>query len=468
MAEHTEPSGAATRHDGAPVRAPSRAVPPEHAPWPAAPSGVAPPAVAPPLVAPPLVAPPLVAPPLVAPPLVAPPLVAPPLVAPPLVAPPFLPFALPDIGEEEIAEVVACLRSGWVTTGPKTRQFEQEFGAYLGGGLETIAVNSATAGLHLALEALGIGPGDEVIVPTMTFTATAEVVRYLGAQPVFVDADARSLNLDPAAVAAAITARTKAIIPVHYAGLACDMEAILALARAHGLRVIEDAAHAFPTIYQGQLVGTLASDITVFSFYANKTMTSGEGGMVVTRDAQLAARIRIMRLHGIRQDAFARYISRTPAWFYEVVAPGFKYNLTDIAAAIGVQQLRKIDRFLLRRQQLARAYADGLQDLPLDLPPDAPDGSSHAWHLYVVRLTPAARIDRDALIGALSEQGIGTSVHFIPLHRQPYWRDSCGLRPEQFPVAEASFASMLTLPLYTKMSDADQDRVIGAVRALLA
>jgi dTDP-4-amino-4,6-dideoxygalactose transaminase len=381
---------------------------------------------------------------------------------------PFLPFALPEIGEEEIAEVVECLRSGWVTTGPKTRQFEKEFGAYLGEGLETVSLNSATAGLHLALEALGIGPGDEVIVPTMTFTATAEVVRYLGAQPVLVDVDPLTLNLQAAAIEAAVTPRTKAVIPVHYAGLACDMDAILAVAATHGLRVIEDAAHAFPTVYKGRLVGTLGSDATVFSFYANKTMTTGEGGMVVTRDPALAARVRLMRIHGIKQDAFARYTSTTPAWFYEVVAAGYKYNLTDIAAAIGVQQLRKIDRFLLRRKELAHAYAEGLKGLPLRLPPDAEAGSGHAWHLYPVQLAARARLGRDELISGLSSYGIGTSVHFIPLHRHPYWRDSCGLAPEQFPVAEAAYQSMLTLPLYTKMSDADQQRVITAVRALLS
>jgi dTDP-4-amino-4,6-dideoxygalactose transaminase len=381
---------------------------------------------------------------------------------------PFLPFALPDIGDEEIAAVVECLRSGWVTTGPTTRQFEQDFAAYLGGGVETISVNSATAGLHLALEALGIGPGDEVIVPTLTFTATAEVVRYLGAHPVFVDSDPATLNIATAAIAAAITARTRAIIPVHYAGLACDMDAILELAAAHKLKVVEDAAHAFPTRYRGRLVGTLDSDITVFSFYANKTMTTGEGGMVVTRDPALASRIRMMRIHGISKDAFDRYVSKTPAWFYEVVAAGFKYNLTDIAAAIGIEQLRKIDRFLGRRQSLARAYTEGLAGLPLLLPPGAPVGGNHAWHLYVVRLTEAAPLTRDELIGELSRQGIGTSVHFIPLHRQPYWRDTCALSPDQFPVAEASFQAMLTLPLYTKMSDADQQRVIVALRHLLS
>jgi dTDP-4-amino-4,6-dideoxygalactose transaminase len=381
---------------------------------------------------------------------------------------PFLPFALPDIDDAEIDAVVACLRSGWVTTGPTTRQFEQDFNAYLGGGLEVISVNSATAGLHLALESLGIGPGDEVIVPTLTFTATAEVVRYLGATPVFVDVLPDTLNMSPAAVEAAITPRTRAIMPVHYAGLACDMGALLGLARRHGLRVVEDAAHAFPTRHDGRLVGTLDSDVTVFSFYANKTMTTGEGGMVVTRDPELARRVRLMRIHGISQDAFNRYVSRTPAWYYEVVAAGFKYNLTDIASAIGIQQLRKIDRFAQRREHLARRYHEGLAGLPLRLPALPEQGCTHAWHLYVVRLEPEARLGRDGLIQALSQRGIGTSVHFIPLHRQPYWRDAYDLSPARFPVAEDSFERMVTLPLYTKMSDADQDRVIQAVRELLA
>lgn len=383
-------------------------------------------------------------------------------------AAPFLPFALPDIDEAEIDAVVACLRSGWVTTGPTTRQFEQDFNAYLGGGLQAIAVNSATAGLHLALESLGIGPGDDVIVPTLTFTATAEVVRYLGARPVFVDVEPDRMTLSVDAVEAALTPHTRAIVPVHYAGLACDMDALLALARRHGLRVVEDAAHAFPTRYKGRLIGTLDSDITVFSFYANKTMTTGEGGMVVTRDPGLAQRVRVMRLHGISQDAFDRYVSHKPAWYYEVVAAGFKYNLTDIASAIGIQQLRKIDRFAARRACLAHRYHDALARLPLRLPA-LPDGAStHAWHLYVVRLTPEARLGRDALIAELAQRGIGTSVHFIPLHRQPFWRDAYDLSPACFPVAEACYHGMLTLPLYTKMSDADQDRVIGHLAELLA
>ncbi|HZE91745.1 MAG TPA: aminotransferase class V-fold PLP-dependent enzyme, partial [Rhizobacter sp.] len=239
---------------------------------------------------------------------------------------PFLPFALPEIGDEEIAEVVDTLRSGWVTTGPKAKRFEDDFTAFLGdASLQSLAVNSATAGLHLALEALGIGPGDEVITTTHTFTATAEVVRYLGADVVLVDIDPATLNIDPRAVEAAITPRTKCILPVHYAGLAADMPAILDIARRHGLKVVEDAAHALPSTVGGQLVGTLASDATVFSFYANKTMTTGEGGMLVMRDPELLQRARVMRLHGMNRDAFDRFTATVPSWYYEVVAPGFKY-----------------------------------------------------------------------------------------------------------------------------------------------
>lgn len=380
---------------------------------------------------------------------------------------PFLPFALPDIGDEEIAAVTEALRSGWVTTGPKTRQFEQAFTEHLGGGVESIAVNSATAGLHLALEALGVGPGDEVIAPSLTFTATVEVARYLGADAVMVDVDPVTLNIDPAKVRAAITPRTKVLMPVHYGGLACNMDEILAIAREHGLKVVEDAAHALPTTWKGTPVGQLASDITVFSFYANKTMTTGEGGMAVTRDAELARRMRVMRLHGMSRDAFDRFVSKTPAWYYEIVAPGFKYNLTDIASAMGIEQLRKLPRFLERRQKLAARYYEALAGLPLVLPADAPAGDVHAWHLYVIRLAEGARLDRDAVIEALSQRGIGTSVHYVPLHRQPYWRDRYGLTPEMYPVADAAYRSMISIPLFTKMSDADQERVIAALREVL-
>lgn len=380
---------------------------------------------------------------------------------------PFLPFARPDITDAEITAVTEALRSGWVTTGPATRQFEQNFVDYLGGGLQAVAVNSATAGLHLALEALGIGPGDEVIAPTLTFTATVEVARYLGADAVLVDVDPVTLNIDPAKIRAAITPRTKAILPVHYGGLACDMDAILAIAKEHGLKVVEDAAHALPTTWRGTLVGQLQSDVTVFSFYANKTITTGEGGMAVTRDAALAQRMRVMRLHGMNRDAFDRFTSKTPAWYYEVVAPGFKYNMTDVAAAMGVQQLARLPQFVQRREQLARRYHAALADLPLVLPAIAPAGDVHAWHLYVVRLAPQARIGRDALIEGLSDRGIGTSVHYVPLHRHPYWRDRYQLTPEQFPHADAAYQAMVSLPLFTAMSDADQGRVIAALHELL-
>ncbi|OYU27787.1 MAG: UDP-4-amino-4,6-dideoxy-N-acetyl-beta-L-altrosamine transaminase [Burkholderiales bacterium PBB2] len=380
---------------------------------------------------------------------------------------PFLPFALPEIGEDEIHEVVDTLRSGWVTTGPKAKRFEQDFAAFLGEPeIECIAVNSATAGLHLALEAMGIGPGDEVITTTHTFTATAEVVRYLGADVVLVDIDPATLNIDPRLVEAAITPRTRCIIPVHYAGLAVDMIAILDIARKHGLRVLEDAAHALPTTLEKELIGTMGSDATVFSFYANKTMTTGEGGMLVTRNAELAKRAKVMRLHGMNRDAFDRFTAKVPSWYYEIVAPGFKYNLTDIAAALGIHQLKRIQAFQARREQIAAAYNEAFADLPLILPPQAVEGDVHSWHLYVLRLSDAAKIERDAFIEAMFAAGIGCSVHYIPLHLQPYWRDRYGLTPEQFPHAQKAYERSFSIPLYTAMSDADVQRVIAAVRRI--
>jgi len=379
----------------------------------------------------------------------------------------FIPFALPEIGEEEIQEVVSALRSGWVTTGPKTRQFEQDFSEFLGDGVESIAVNSATAGLHLALEAIGIGPGDEVILPSYTFTATAEVVRYLGAVPVMVDVLDQNFNIDPVAVEAAITPRTRAIMPVHFAGLSCDMDALLAIAQRHGLKVVEDAAHALPTTWAGRNIGTLGSDVTVFSFYANKTMTTGEGGMVVTRNPEIAKRCRIMRLHGISRDAFDRYVSTSPAWFYEVVAPGFKYNMTDMAAAMGIHQLRRLKGFQLKREAMALVYDVALEGLPVILPCHAQSGDMHARHLYPVRLLPEAGISRDEFIVKMSEQGVGCSVHFIPLHLHPYWRESCKLTPEMFPVSQKLFEQEVSIPLYTRMTEDDQQRVIDAIHKVL-
>jgi dTDP-4-amino-4,6-dideoxygalactose transaminase len=381
---------------------------------------------------------------------------------------PFLPFALPDIGDEEIAEVVDTLKSGWVTTGPKAQRFEADFSAFLGdASLHSIAVNSATAGLHLALEGLGIGPGDEVITTTHTFTATAEVVRYLGADVRLVDIDPATLNIDPAQVEAAITPATRAIIPVHYGGLAADMPALLDIARRHGLKVVEDAAHALPTTCGGQLVGTLGSDATVFSFYANKTITTGEGGMLVTRDAALAKRARVMRLHGMNRDAFDRYTAKVPSWYYEVVAPGFKYNLTDIAAALGLQQLKKANAFQQARQRIAGRYHVAFADLPLILPPKAQRGDRHAWHLYALRLADGACIERDRFIERLFDAGIGCSVHYIPLHLHPYWRERYALTPAQFPHSQKAYERIVSLPLYTRMSDADVQRVIAAVKQAL-
>ena len=380
---------------------------------------------------------------------------------------PFLPFALPEIGEEEIAEVAAVLRSGWVTTGPKAKSFESDFAAFMGGNVEAIAVNSATAGLHLGLEALGVGPGDSVITTTHTFTATAEVIRYLGADPIFVDVDPATLCIDVDAVARAITPRTKVIIPVHFAGRAADMTRLLALARLHGVSVMEDAAHALPATCDGQLIGTLESDITVFSFYANKTITTGEGGMLVTRDPELAKRARVMRLHGINRDAFDRFTSKAPSWYYEIVAPGFKYNLTDIAASLGIHQLKKARAFQQKRAWLASLYDQHLSSLPVIRPPHAASGDLHAWHLYVIRLSDDASVSRDVFIDRMYEQGVGCSVHYIPLHLHPYWRDAYSLTPQMFPASQAIYDRTVSLPLYTRMSEADVDRVVSAVTRAL-
>jgi len=379
----------------------------------------------------------------------------------------FLPFALPDIGKEEIDEVVSTLRSGWVTTGPKAKQFEEAFSQYLGGDIQAIAVNSATAGLHLGLEALGIGPGDEVITTTHTFTATAEVIRYLGADPVFIDIEPNSLCINVNAIEAAITERTKAIIPVHFGGRAANMTAILQLANKYSLRVMEDAAHALPTTHSGKLIGTLESDVTVFSFYANKTMTTGEGGMLVTRNPEIAHRVKIMRLHGISRDAFDRFTSRSPSWYYEIVAPGFKYNMTDIAASLGIHQLKKVNLFQQKRARIAALYDEAFIDYPVILPPKPASGDIHAWHLYPIQLGDEIKITREDFINKLHELGIGCSVHYIPLHLQPYWRDTYNLSSKMFPVSQAVYERTLSLPIYTLMTDDDVARVINTVKSLL-
>jgi dTDP-4-amino-4,6-dideoxygalactose transaminase len=381
----------------------------------------------------------------------------------------FLPFALPDIGEQEIDAVIDTLRNGWLTTGPRTVAFEREFASALGGGVHAVAVNSATAGLHLALEALGIGPGDEVLVPTWTFTATAEVVRYVGAEPVLVDVEPDTLNIDLAAAKACISDRARAVIPVHFAGVPVPRAQLEDFAAAHGLRVIEDAAHAFPAMSSGAPVGTGASEAVVFSFYATKTMTTGEGGMLVTADDKLAARARTMRLHGISKDVFNRYRGgATSSWHYDVVAPGFKYNLTDIAAALGQVQLRRSEQMRDRRASIAMRYQAAFADLPVQLPVGVSAADIPSWHLYVLRLAADAPLTRGAFIDEMARLGVACSVHFIPLHRQPYWRQRYGLTDEQFPIATAEFGRVVSLPIFSAMTDRQVQRVISAVRALLA
>lgn len=378
-----------------------------------------------------------------------------------------IPCFRPIIGEREIEAATAVLRSGWLTTGAKAREFEQCFAALMGDDAEAIAVNSATGGLHLAAEACGIGPGDEVLVPTLTFTATAAVIRYLGAEVVLVDVEegTRCIDLDQAE--RRLTPRCKAIMPVHFAGYPCDMAAILAFARRHGLRVIEDAAHALPTRSNGRLIGSWESDATVFSCYASKPITTGEGGMIITRDPKIAARTRTMRTHGLDRDAFDRFRKVGASWSYDVVAPGFKYNLTDIAAAVGVVQLSQAEAFQASRQRAAERYLEKLADLPIECPAPAPRGGLHAWHMFPIRVHEDAPADRDALIAGLTAEGIGTSVHYRPLHELSYWRERYGHVPGDFPVASRYFAGAVTLPLFPGMTDAEVDRVVAAVRNIL-
>jgi perosamine synthetase len=373
----------------------------------------------------------------------------------------FLPFHTPSIGEEEITAVLEVLRSGWLTTGSKAKQFEREFARFTGARY-ALAVNSATAALHLALEAAGVHEGDEVIVPAMTFTATAEVVCYLKARPVLVDCQPDTLNLDVDRLEAAVTRKTRAIIPVHFAGQPCDMDRIMDFARSRDLTVIEDAAHALPAFYRNRMVGSIG-DITCFSFYATKTITTGEGGMATTDNPQWAEKMRVLSLHGISHDAWKRYRAEG-SWYYEVINAGYKYNLTDLAASLGVEQLKKCQSFYQARRRISAIYHAAFAELPAVKVPVCRPDVQHAWHLYVIQLElERLKIDRREFIEELKSENIGTSVHFIPLHLHPYYRDTFGYRPEDFPTASSVYERIISLPIYPGMTDQDAGDVIRAV-----
>jgi dTDP-4-amino-4,6-dideoxygalactose transaminase len=387
--------------------------------------------------------------------------------------PDFLPFSRPCIGEEEIAEVGKTLRSGWLSTGSKTREFEQAFASYTG-ATHAVAVNSCTAGLHLALIAFGVQPGDEVVVPTMTFCASANVVVHAGARPVLVDVG-EDLNIDVDAVEAAITAKTKAIMPVHYGGQPCDLDAIYKLAERHSLVVIEDAAHAIGAEYRGFKIGS--DDLsqsrpnlrraTAFSFYATKNLTTGEGGMVTLADDVAADRIRLLSLHGMSHGAWDRY-SQGQSWKYDVVDAGYKYNLSDIQAAIGLCQLQKLPSMQRSRIEHVRAYDMGFEGLPLVSVPPRHPGRMHAHHLYPIRLAlEGSTVDRSQFIQSLNELNIGASVHFIPVHLHSFYKDRFGYREGAFPVAETIYRELVSLPLYSCMTRTDVEEVVTATKVVL-
>jgi dTDP-4-amino-4,6-dideoxygalactose transaminase len=384
---------------------------------------------------------------------------------------PFLPFARPSITEREKQAVLDVLDSGWLTTGSRTKMFEERFAAMVG-TRHAIALNSATAALHLALEALGVGPGDEVIVPTWTFAASAEVVVYRGARPVLVDVDRGTLNATPDGVQAAVTPRTRAVIAVHIAGRPVEIERLVRQLEPQGIAVVEDAAHAFPSRIggpAGRYAGTIGR-AGAFSFYATKTITTGEGGMLVTDDDAIAERARIMSLHGISRDAWNRYAA-SGSWYYEIEEAGYKYNMTDIAAALGVVQLERAAELHAARRNLAAAYSARLGSSPVsglvELPAAAADGS-HAWHLYIIRLKlDRLAVDRAGVIDALKGLGIGTSVHFIPLHLHPYYRRRWGYAPADYPVATAEYERVISLPIWPGLTAADIDRVASALEEVL-
>jgi dTDP-4-amino-4,6-dideoxygalactose transaminase len=373
----------------------------------------------------------------------------------------FLPYNLPDISDAEIEAVVDTLRSGWLAPGPRARAFEADFAAHAG-TRHAIALDSATAGMHLALVALAIGPGDEVITTPMTFAATVNVIVHAGATPVLADVLEGDACIDPAAVERAVTSRTRAIMPVHHAGAACDMETLRRIAQERGLRIVADAAHALGTEIGGAPVAAYG-DATVYSFYPTKNVTSGRGGMLATDEDALAQRCRLLALHGMSDDAWDRYTARG-SWAYQVLAPGYNYAMSDLQAALGHAQFARLDEFQRRRRELAARYSERFAEVEEVTPPCERAGTTHAWHLYVLRLRlERLRIGRDAFIDELRERGIGTSVHFIPLHHHPYYREAFGWSPGDLPVADALFAGMISLPLYTRMTVRDVDRVADAV-----
>lgn len=377
----------------------------------------------------------------------------------------FILFAQPSISEQEIQEVVDTLQSGWLTIGPKTHKFEENFRNYIG-SRHSIAVNSCTAGIHLSLIAAGVEPGCEVITTPFTFAATSHVILHVGAKPIFVDIEKDTFNIDVERIEAAITSRTRAIIPVHIAGHPCDMNEIMSIAKRHRLFVIEDAAHALAAKYYDRPIGTIG-DMTVFSFYATKNITTGEGGMVTANNDDFAEKIRLLSLHGISKDAWKRY-SNDGSWFYDVIYPGYKYNMSDIQAAIGLWQLKQLDQFQKKRHEYARIYNEAFKNLPEIEIPYLRSGIEHAWHLYIIKLNlERLKINRNEFIKALHAENIGTSVHFIPHHLHSFYQKTFGFKYGDFPNSEYVYERVISLPLYPKMSESDVERVIQAVNKII-
>ena len=378
----------------------------------------------------------------------------------------FLPLSIPSIGEREKRLVMETLDSGWITTGPKAQELGRRVAEMVGARCG-IAVNSATAALHLGLVARGVRAGDEVITPTYTFVACVNVIEHVGARPVLVDVEPDTLCMDPRALAAAVTPRTRALIPVDYAGHPCDLDAIMEIAERAGATVIEDAAHALGARWRGRPIGSIAH-LTAFSFYATKNLTTGEGGAAVTNDEAMAERISLLSLHGMNRDAWKRYTD-TGSWYYEVVAPGYKYNLSDVLAAIGIGQLERFDEFQRIRHERVARYHQRLGTIPEIRRPVTRPGIGHAWHLYPIALElERLTVDRARFIQELRAENIGTSVHFIPIHRHPHFRDSLGLDAARFPVAEDVYRRAVTLPLFPRMSERDVDDVCDAVEKVVA